>query len=94
MIRAVAYTERGMALLLGITDGNVERLKEGLPIAVDLGATLIEAKNEFEDLNQGKLELFISYQPTHVEIVQEWLDAGLPIDPSMIEDAAKIDATL
>lgn len=100
MIRAVAETRDGMAVLLGITEGNVERLKAGMPLTLDLGALMVEAMRGFEDDDRpieqpyrGKLQLFISYQPTHVEIVQEWIRAGLPVGAEMLEQARQIDAT-
>lgn len=97
MIRAVAYTQDGLAILLGITEGNVLRLKSGMPLDIDLGAMLIEANSGAAMVDdvpaRGRLQLVISYQPTHVEVVREWMDAGLPIEDGLLEAAAKIDAT-
>jgi hypothetical protein len=95
MIRAIAETDDGsMLILLGITEGNVKRLKEGKPISISLGELLVQAMKDEGERPRGDLKLAISYQRTHVEVVKEWLAAGIPIDEDMLDAAAQIDATM
>lgn len=93
MIRAVTHTsDGGILILLGITDGNIERLKSGMPISLNLGELMVEAFKGAGELPRQGLSLAIDYQPTHRQIVEEWSKAGVPLPEDALADAIRIDA--
>lgn len=60
MVKACLRGENGETLLLGLSEGNLARLRLGMPICVNL-----------KDLGLPKLELLIMYGKTEEEILEK-----------------------
>jgi hypothetical protein len=88
MIRAVLMGKTGPILMLGLTEGNVTRLKAGMPIDVDVKAIM-------EALGGGHVSrVVIAHGARHVDVVQDMVTGGLPVPPQLLEQARKLDAEL
>ena len=93
MIRAAAETTNGMMIILGVTEANLERLRDDQPIHLNLGDLLVEAHKD-AGRAEGKLELSIIYGKTHREIVDMFTKHGIELPPGTAEQADAIDASL
>lgn len=76
----------GPILYLGITDGNLRRLRAGMPIDVDVDELVRQA-------GMGKIvRLVIAHGRTHVDCVRDMEQGGLPVPPALMEHARELDA--
>jgi nucleotide-binding universal stress UspA family protein len=87
MIRAVMMGKSGPILMLGVTDGNVTRLKAGLPIDVDLEPFT-------KAIGAPIVRVVIAHGARHVDVVQDMERGGLPVPPQLLEQARELDAEL
>jgi hypothetical protein len=93
VIRAIAKGKDGPLIILGVTEANLERLREGQPINVSLGA-IFRAAHEVGAEMAGDLSVVVMYGATHRAVVDELAAAGIELPPNAAEDADAIDATL
>jgi hypothetical protein len=94
VIRAVTSGKDGPVIILGITEENVRRLKQGRPIAVKLGELLKMAVDQTGDIQEGELTLAITWGRTHSDVVNELVAAGVTLPADALSDAEAIDETL
>lgn len=98
MIRAVAQGKDGPLILLGITEENIHRLKQGRPIHIALGRLLRQAARETEGLGHrtadASLGLAIFYGETHHDAVAMLQEYGIRLPKGAAEEADAIDASL
>lgn len=90
MIRAVTKGKEGEpVVILGITRDNIERLKRGHPIAVDL--------SEFGLALRGAVDhtkVTVLYGETHEEVVDIIEGAGVKLPQGARREAHEMDARL
>lgn len=85
MIRAASRKQTGEpVILLGVTEENVNRLKEGKPIRVDLA--------QFEVGLEG--DLVILYGKTHRAVVDDLNASGIRLPDDAVAQADAIDEAL
>jgi hypothetical protein len=96
VIRVLAQTAKGSLIIVGIVETNVDRLRSGQPIHVDLGRMFTQSTegDERPDHLDGTLQLAITYGTTHVAIIDEFRRSGVPIDDTALGAARKLDEQL
>ena len=78
----------GPILMLGITEPNVQRLKAGMPIDVDL-APMTAALG-----GAPLVRVVIAHGARHVDVVSDMERGGLPVPPQLYEQARQLDEQL
>lgn len=90
MIKASAVGKDGMTVLvMGITEENIERLKQGRPMAVapmDFGCAAVTRAD--------RMKISILYGRTHRDIVDQFAEAGIRMPDGAREEALAIDRQL
>jgi hypothetical protein len=98
VIRIVAQTRGGgVLIMLGIVDTNIDRLRDGQPISVDLGKLLVQADETGHDnptWMRGPLHLAIAYGRTHEGIVEDMRQGGIPVSSRHRKAARELDDQL
>jgi hypothetical protein len=97
MIRILAVTDHGPLIILGVVETNLDRLRNGQPIHVDLGRMFAQSQGDSGDRPahlEGRLGLAITYGTTHVGIIDELAAARIPIDDEHRDAARKLDDQL
>jgi hypothetical protein len=89
MIRAVLRSDVGPIVLLGVTEENVRRLKQGQPIDVDVVALLRDCPDD-----RATARVVISYGRRHVDVVRDMQAGGLPVTDALLKHARELDDEL
>lgn len=93
MIRAVTQGKEGPVVVLGVTEGNVERFRAGYPLDVKLGELFAYPGSPFPPSTPVENVTFaILYGETHEAVVQQFIDAGVELPEGSLEQARAIDA--
>lgn len=87
----------GLLVAVGITDWNVQCMKDGEAMTLPLGRLLAESVKE-GDISPGEVSLMVAYGESHVAIVDAWNEqlrqSGITLPDVAMEDAARLDAEL
>jgi len=97
VIRILATTAGGPLIILGVVETNLDRLRSGQPISVDLGRMFVQSQDggdERPDHLEGTLQLAITYGTTHEGIVRELAEAGIPVASEHRRAARELDDQL
>lgn len=92
MIRLVTTTAHGVLIILGVIGTNLDRLRAGQPVHVDLGRLLRDGLEP--GVQDGRLELAICFGETHAAIVLDLREAGVPMPEHALNAAIELDEQL
>lgn len=97
MIRIVATTAAGPLIILGLVETNLDRLRSGQPVRIDLGQMLVQGHGNGPERPghlEGRLQLAIVYGTTHVGIIDDLRRARIPVEAQHREAARVLDEQL
>lgn len=83
MLRLGVSTNKGPVAVLGIDDGNLQRMKAGMPLIVDLKSLTPPGKRI--------ISVVVHYAHTHEDVVKDMEEGGWPINDEVRAEAKKLD---